>query len=145
MRRASPGHSKRPRRAGVAVDVGLEFLAGELKGSLDPSGIVFTVLAAMSGMEREYILDRASKDTSPPASAARPSAAPGVTDEDMLSMALHLRDIAKRLVITTGAKKGRARRAGHSGERFGHPATLRQVSEPGLQGLSRSPVSTTCS
>lgn len=37
----------------------------------------------------------------------------GVTDGDMLSMALHLRDqgmsprdIAKRLVITTGAKKG---------------------------------------
>ncbi|MGW0777239.1 hypothetical protein ACWD01_27105 [Streptomyces sp. NPDC002835] len=37
-----------------------------------------------------------------------------VTDESMLSMALHLRDqemnlrdIAKRLVITTGAKKGR--------------------------------------
>jgi hypothetical protein len=44
---------------------------------------------------------------------ARPSAAPRVTDDDMLSMALHLRDqemslrdIAKRLVITTGAKKG---------------------------------------
>ncbi|MFB9571927.1 hypothetical protein [Streptomyces yanii] len=38
---------------------------------------------------------------------------PGVTDEDMLSRALHLReqemslrDIAKRLVITTGAEKG---------------------------------------
>ncbi|WP_234380268.1 hypothetical protein [Streptomyces sp. CMB-StM0423] len=37
----------------------------------------------------------------------------GVTDDDMLSTALHLRDqemslrdIAKRLVITTGAKKG---------------------------------------
>ncbi|MEV6655112.1 recombinase family protein [Streptomyces sp. NPDC051219] len=38
-----------------ASDVGLEFLTGELKGSHDPSGIVFTVLAAMSGMEREYI------------------------------------------------------------------------------------------
>jgi hypothetical protein len=41
-----------------ASDVGLEFLTGELKGSHDPSGIVFTVLAAMSGMEREYIRDR---------------------------------------------------------------------------------------
>ncbi|MFB8395697.1 recombinase family protein [Streptomyces yangpuensis] len=39
-----------------ASDVGLEFLTGELKGSHDPSGIVFTVLAAMS--EREYIRDR---------------------------------------------------------------------------------------
>ncbi|MGW3650702.1 recombinase family protein [Streptomyces sp. NPDC000878] len=34
-----------------ASDVGLEFLTGELKGSHDPSGIVFTVLAAMSGHE----------------------------------------------------------------------------------------------
>ncbi|MFF3457056.1 recombinase family protein [Streptomyces sp. NPDC002730] len=41
-----------------ASDVGLEFLTGELKGSHDPSGIVFTVLAAMSGMEREYIRGR---------------------------------------------------------------------------------------
>jgi hypothetical protein len=40
-----------------ASDVGLELLTGELKGSHDPSGIVFTVLAAMSGMEREYIRD----------------------------------------------------------------------------------------
>ncbi|MEV7595698.1 hypothetical protein ACFYMW_39370 [Streptomyces sp. NPDC006692] len=41
-----------------ASDVGLEFLTGELKGSHNPSGIVFTVLAAMSGMERECIRDR---------------------------------------------------------------------------------------
>ncbi|MFF3395063.1 recombinase family protein [Streptomyces sp. NPDC002669] len=41
-----------------AGDVGLEFLTGELKGSHDPSGIVFTVLAAMSGREREHIRDR---------------------------------------------------------------------------------------
>ncbi|MFI1482324.1 hypothetical protein [Streptomyces sp. NPDC020747] len=58
-----------------ASDVGLEFLTGELRGSHDPSGIVFTVLAAMSGMEREYIRDGPLKATSPPASAARPSAA----------------------------------------------------------------------
>ncbi|MFE0765057.1 recombinase family protein [Streptomyces smyrnaeus] len=36
-----------------ASDVGREFLTGGLKGSHDPSGIVCTVLAAMSGMERE--------------------------------------------------------------------------------------------
>ncbi len=41
-----------------ASDIGLEFLTGELQGSHDPSGIVFTVLAALSGMEREYIRDR---------------------------------------------------------------------------------------
>ncbi|MEV8631577.1 DUF6230 family protein [Streptosporangium sp. NPDC051023] len=37
-----------------AADVGLEFLSGDLQGSHDPSGVVFTVLAALSGMEREY-------------------------------------------------------------------------------------------
>ena len=41
-----------------AGDIGLEFLTGELQGSHDPSGVVFTVLAALSGMEREYIRDR---------------------------------------------------------------------------------------
>jgi DNA invertase Pin-like site-specific DNA recombinase len=41
-----------------AADIGLEFLTGELQGSHDPSGVVFTVLAALSGMEREYIRDR---------------------------------------------------------------------------------------
>ncbi|MFJ3824123.1 zinc finger domain-containing protein [Streptomyces nodosus] len=45
------------RRADPLLRCGLEFLTGELKGSHDPSGIVFTVLAAMSGMEREYIRD----------------------------------------------------------------------------------------
>ncbi|MET8955633.1 recombinase family protein [Streptomyces sp. NPDC004129] len=58
-----------------AGDVGLEFLTGKLKGSHGPFGIVFTVLAALSGMEREYIHDRTPKATRPPASAARPSAA----------------------------------------------------------------------
>jgi hypothetical protein len=41
-----------------AADIGLEFLTGELQGSHDPAGIVFTVLAAMSDMDREYIRDR---------------------------------------------------------------------------------------
>ncbi|MGW2767741.1 recombinase family protein [Streptomyces sp. NPDC001275] len=41
-----------------ASEVGLEFLTGELQGQHDPSGVVFTVLAALSGMEREYIRDR---------------------------------------------------------------------------------------
>lgn len=46
-------------------DIGLEFLTGELQGSHDPSGIVFTVLAALSGMEREYIRDRTLELTVP--------------------------------------------------------------------------------
>jgi len=33
-----------------AADIGLEFLTGDLQGSHDPSGVVFTVLAALSGM-----------------------------------------------------------------------------------------------
>ncbi|GAA2899869.1 hypothetical protein GCM10010517_65440 [Streptosporangium fragile] len=42
-----------------AVDIGREFLTGELQGSRGPSGIVFTVLVALSEVEREYIHDRA--------------------------------------------------------------------------------------
>ncbi|WP_430541580.1 recombinase family protein [Streptomyces malaysiensis] len=96
-----------------ASDVGLEFLTGELKGSHDPSGIVFTVLAAMSGMEREYIRDRTLEGHESARKRGKTIGGAGVTDPDMLSMALHLRDqemslrdIAKRLVITTGTKKG---------------------------------------
>ncbi|WP_218159067.1 recombinase family protein [Streptomyces sp. yr375] len=96
-----------------ASDVGLEFLTGELKGSHDPSGIVFTVLAVMSGMEREYIRDRTLEGHESARKRGKAIGGAGVTDDDMLSMALHLRDqemslrdIAKRLVITAGAKKG---------------------------------------
>jgi DNA invertase Pin-like site-specific DNA recombinase len=103
-----------------ASDVGLEFLTGELKGSHDPSGIVFTVLAAMSGMEREYIRDRTLEGHESARKRGKTIGGAGVTDNDMLSMALHLRnqemslrDIAKRLVITTGAKRGPASLARH--------------------------------
>lgn len=54
-----------------ASDVGLEFLTGELKGSHAPSGVVFTVLAALPSMEREYW-----RATSRPAGGARRSAGP---------------------------------------------------------------------
>ncbi|GAA2409753.1 recombinase family protein [Streptomyces glaucosporus] len=96
-----------------ASDVGLKFLAGELKGAHDPSGIVFTVLAAISGMEREYIRDRTLEGHESARKRGKTIGGAGVTDDSMLSMALHLReqemslrDIAKRLVITTGTKKG---------------------------------------
>ena len=74
-----------------ASDVGLEFLTGELQGSHDPSGVVFTVLAAMSGMEREYIRDRTLEGHESARGAARPSAARPSPTTAMLSMALHLR------------------------------------------------------
>ena len=96
-----------------ARGVGLEFLAGELKGSHDPSGIVFTVLAALSGMEREYIRDRTLEGHESARKRGKTIGGAGVTDDSMLSMGLHLRDqemslrdIAARLVITKGAKKG---------------------------------------
>jgi DNA invertase Pin-like site-specific DNA recombinase len=96
-----------------ASGVGLEFLTGELQGSHDPSGIVFTVLAALSGMEREYIRDRTLEGHESARGRGKNIGGASVTDSDMLSMALHLRsqelslrDIAARLVITKGKKKG---------------------------------------
>ncbi|MER7775941.1 recombinase family protein [Streptomyces sp. NPDC096191] len=75
-----------------ASDVGLEFLTGELKGWHDPSGIVFTVPAFMSGMEREYIRDRTLEGHESARKRGKTIGGAGVTDPDMLSMALHLRD-----------------------------------------------------
>jgi hypothetical protein len=59
-----------------AAGIALEFLTGQLQGSHEPSGVVFTVLAALSGMEREYVRDRTLEGTNPPAPVARSSAAP---------------------------------------------------------------------
>ncbi|MGW1807173.1 recombinase family protein [Streptomyces sp. NPDC002078] len=96
-----------------ASDVGLQFLTGDLQGSHDPGGVVFTVLAAMSGMEREYIRDRTLEGHESARSRGKAIGGASVTDDGMLAMALHLReqemslrDIAARLVITKGAKKG---------------------------------------
>ncbi|MEV1005495.1 recombinase family protein [Nonomuraea sp. NPDC050202] len=97
-----------------AASIGLEFLTGELQGSHDPSGVVFTVLAALSGMEREYIRDRTLEGHESARARGKAIGGAAVTDENMLAMALHLRgqdlslrDIAARLVITSGKKKGR--------------------------------------
>ncbi|MFB7668915.1 recombinase family protein [Kitasatospora sp. NPDC056138] len=101
-----------------AGNVGRECLTGEPKGSHTPSAgtvfTVFTVLAAMSGMEHEYIRDRTLEGHQSARKHGKTTGGAGVTDEDMMSMALHprdremnLRDIAKQLVITTGTKKGR--------------------------------------
>lgn len=96
-----------------AGDIGLEFLTGELQGSHDPCGIVFTVLAALSGMEREYIRDRTLEGHESARSRGKSIGGAAVTDDHMLSMALHLREqglslreMAARLVITKGKKKG---------------------------------------
>jgi len=96
-----------------AGDIGLEFLTGELQGSHDPSGVVFTVLAALSGMEREYIRDRTLEGHESARTRGKAIGGAAVTDDAMLAVALHLReqelslrDIAARLVITKGKKKG---------------------------------------
>ena len=96
-----------------AGDIGLEFLTGELQGAHDPSGIVFTVLAALSGMEREYIRDRTLEGHESARTRGKAIGGAAVTDDAMLAVALHLRgqelslrDIAGRLVIAGGKKKG---------------------------------------
>ncbi|HEY6315517.1 MAG TPA: recombinase family protein [Streptosporangiaceae bacterium] len=96
-----------------ADGIGLEFLTGELQGSHDPSGVVFTVLAALSGMEREYIRDRTLEGHESARARGKAIGGAAVTDDAMLAVALHLRgqelslrDIATRLVISAGKKKG---------------------------------------
>ncbi len=96
-----------------AGEIGLEFLTGELQGSHDPSGVVFTVLAALSGMEREYIRDRTLEGHESARTRGKAIGGAAVTDDAMLAVALHLReqgqslrDIAARLVIPKGKKKG---------------------------------------
>jgi DNA invertase Pin-like site-specific DNA recombinase len=96
-----------------ADGIGLEFLVGELQGSHDPSGVVFTVLAAMAGSEREYIRERTLEGHEAARARGKVIGGAAVTDDAMLAVAFHhrgqglsLRDIAARLVITTGKKKG---------------------------------------
>ncbi|WP_331769361.1 recombinase family protein (plasmid) [Embleya sp. NBC_00888] len=75
-----------------ASDVGLEFLTGELQGSHDPSGVVFTVLAALSGVEREYIRDRTLEGQESARRRGKTIGGAGVADDHMVSMAVHLRE-----------------------------------------------------
>lgn len=74
---------------------------------------MFTVLAALSGMEREYIRDRTLEGHESARKRGKTIGGAPVTEDAMLAMAVHLRgqdmslrDIAARLVITTGKKKG---------------------------------------
>jgi Resolvase, N terminal domain len=75
-----------------AGGIGLEFLTGELHGSHDRSGIVFTVLAALSGMEREYIRDRTLEGHESARIRGKAIGGAAVTDDAMLAVALHLRE-----------------------------------------------------
>ncbi|WP_243879211.1 hypothetical protein [Streptomyces sp. KS 21] len=75
--------------------------------------MVFTVLAALSGMEREYIRDRTLEGPRVRPQARQDHRRRGRHRRPHALHALHLRkqemslrDIAARLVITTGKKKG---------------------------------------
>jgi DNA-binding MarR family transcriptional regulator len=113
--------SSAARTTGVSLPAGLvarplaadRMLAGELQGTHDPSGVVFTVLAALWGMEREYIRGRTLEGHESARRNGKTIGGAAVTDPAMLSMAVHLRDqdhslreIAAQLVITKGKKKG---------------------------------------
>jgi hypothetical protein len=74
---------------------------------------VFTVLAALSGWSAKYIRDRTLEGHESARARGKSIGGAAVTDDAMLAAALHLRgqemslrDIAARLVIATGKKKG---------------------------------------
>ena len=71
------------------------------------------MLAALSGMERDYIRDRTLEGHESARSRGKTIGGAAVTDDHLRSMALHLRgqglslrEMASRLVITQGKKKG---------------------------------------
>jgi DNA invertase Pin-like site-specific DNA recombinase len=99
-----------------ATDIGLEFLTGELQSSHDPSGVVFTVLAALAGMEREYIRDR-TLEGHESARARGKAIGAAVTDDAMLAVGLHLR--GQELSLRDIAAPARHR---HRQEKGQHPS-----------------------
>ncbi len=95
----------------------LEFLTGPLQGKHDPAGYgaaLFAFFAAMAEAERDYIRDKTLEGHETARAKGKSIGGVKVSDEAMVAMAVHLRDnermslreIASRLVITTGAKKG---------------------------------------
>lgn len=96
------------------LDVELEFLTGDLKGSHDPSGLLFVILAAMSGMEREYIRDKMLDGHESARRRGKTIGGVFVLDDEVTAEVVMLRDqnlslrqIASRVVIPSGAKKGK--------------------------------------
>ncbi|MFC9498420.1 recombinase family protein [Streptomyces sp. NPDC056982] len=95
----------------------LELLTGLLRGKHDPAGYgaaLFAFFAAMAEAERDYIRDKTLEGQETARAKGKVIGGVRVTNADMLAMALYLRDhehlslreIAARLVITSGAKKG---------------------------------------
>lgn len=95
----------------------LEFLSGPLAGKHDPSGhgaALFAFFAAMAESERDYIRDKTLEGQETARRGGKVIGGAKVSDEDMLATALRLREeeslslreIASRLVIRTGKKRG---------------------------------------
>ncbi|MFD0381053.1 hypothetical protein [Streptomyces sp. NPDC127112] len=90
-------------------------------------------------MEREYIRDRTLEGHESARKRGKTIGGAGVTDDHMLSMALHLReqemglrDIAAQLAITTGKKKGQ----------HPSPATIMRMLREHDEAAARDPSST---
>ncbi|MEU9056701.1 recombinase family protein [Streptomyces sp. NPDC048384] len=126
------------------AEIELEFLTGPLQGKHDPAGhgaALFAFFAAMAESERDYIRDKTLEGQETARSKGKAIGGVKVSDDDMLATALRLRDeerlslreIAARLVIRTGKKKGQ------------HPAPatvmrlLREHDEQTLTALTPTP------
>lgn len=83
-RRPEPGGAVELAGELKASDVGRDFLTGELEGSHDPSSIVLTVLAVLSGMASEYIRDRTLEGHESARKRGKTIGGAGVTDESIL-------------------------------------------------------------
>ncbi|MEU3147678.1 hypothetical protein [Streptomyces sp. NPDC006999] len=93
------------------------FLTGPLAGKHDPAGhgaALFAFFAAMAESERDYIRDKTLEGQETARAKGKAIGGVPVCDDDMLATALRLRDaehlslreIASRLVIRTGKKRG---------------------------------------
>ncbi|WP_307797591.1 recombinase family protein [Streptomyces laculatispora] len=100
------------------AEIELEFLTGPLQGRHDPAGhgaALFAFFAAMAESERDYIRDKTLEGQETARAKGKAIGGVKVSDEDMLATALRLRDeehfslreIAARVVIRTGSKRGR--------------------------------------
>ncbi|MFI7343814.1 recombinase family protein [Streptomyces sp. NPDC050085] len=99
------------------AEIELEFLTGPLAGKHNPAGhgaALFAFFAAMAESERDYIRDKTLEGQETARTKGKAIGGTKVSDEDMLATALRLRDqehlslreIASRLVIRTGKKRG---------------------------------------
>ncbi|MFJ4960890.1 recombinase family protein [Streptomyces sp. NPDC088729] len=100
------------------AEIELEFLAGPLAGKRDPAGhgaALFAFFAAMAESERDYIRDKTLEGQETARKNGKAIGGVRISDDDMFATALRLRDqehlslreIASRLVIRTGKKRGR--------------------------------------